>query len=397
MFRKMPILLILIIAALLLTNSMLPLPLKQCLFAISLTIKSIIIFVLPFVIFGLLFKAAVELSSGATQIILLIFGLVIGSNFVASYLSHYIGSWVYQFNLSLILPKSKSTLEPLWSFHLPTLIRNEIALFAGIFGGLISATFFRDLALPVAKKMEAIINKGLQSFIYIIPFFIAGFIVKLAEDGVVATIIKDYSGILAIIAVAQFSYAFLGYLLVNNGRFNRALTSLRNMVPAALCGFSSMSSAASMPLTIIGVERNAKHKSLVGSVVPATVNIHLLGDCIAVPVFAYAILKSYGMAEPGFMQYLVFVSYFVMARFSAAAIPGGGIIVMLPILESNLGFNAEMLSLITALYILFDPVITCANILCNGAFAKGIDRLIDVFGLEDRVPAPAIEEAIKEA
>ena len=48
---------------------------------------------------------------------------------------------------------------------------------------------------------------------------------------------------------------------------------------------------------------------------------------------------------------------------------------MLPILHSYLGFNTEMMSLITALYILFDPMITCVNILGNGAFAKIIDQI----------------------
>jgi Na+/H+-dicarboxylate symporter len=48
---------------------------------------------------------------------------------------------------------------------------------------------------------------------------------------------------------------------------------------------------------------------------------------------------------------------------------------MLPILEKHLGFNGDMMSLITALYILFDPVITFGNVLGNGAFAKGIDRI----------------------
>ena len=48
---------------------------------------------------------------------------------------------------------------------------------------------------------------------------------------------------------------------------------------------------------------------------------------------------------------------------------------MLPILENYLGFNAEMLSLITALYLLFDPVITGANILGNGGFSLAFDQL----------------------
>ncbi len=80
------------------------------------------------------------------------------------------------------------------------------------------------------------------------------------------------------------------------------------------------------------------------------------------------------MPEPTLIVYLTFTLYFVLAKFSVAAIPGGGIIVMLPILEGYLGFNAEMMSLITALYILFDPVITCANVLGNGAFTKMMDR-----------------------
>ncbi|KJV61682.1 hypothetical protein APHACPA_0693 [Rickettsia amblyommatis str. Ac/Pa] len=51
---------------------------------------------------------------------------------------------------------------------------------------------------------------------------------------------------------------------------------------------------------------------------------------------------------------------------------------MLPILEQYLGFNTNMMSLITALYILFDPVITCAHVLGNGAFVKLIDNIYSV-------------------
>ena len=79
--------------------------------------------------------------------------------------------------------------------------------------------------------------------------------------------------------------------------------------------------------------------------------------------------------EPSLVEYMVFALYFVIAKFSVAAIPGGGILVMLPILEKHLGFTGEMMSLITSIYILFDPVITFGNVFGNGAFAKAIDRL----------------------
>jgi Na+/H+-dicarboxylate symporter len=146
------------------------------------------------------------------------------------------------------------------------------------------------------------------------------------------------------------------------------------MLPAASVGFSAMSSAAALPLTIMASEKNVTNKEVARSCIPATVSIHLIGDCLAIPIFAFACLKNFGHLDPSFLSYLYFAIYFVLAKFSVAAIPGGGIIVMLPILEAYLGFSGEMMSLITALYLLFDPVITTANILGNGAFCKLVDR-----------------------
>ena len=129
-----------------------------------------------------------------------------------------------------------------------------------------------------------------------------------------------------------------------------------------------------MPLTLNGTEKNSANPLLARSIISATVNIHLIGDCFAIPIFAFAILKSFGLPNPDLSTYLVFAGYFVFAKFSVAAVPGGGILVMLPILEKHLGFKPEMLSLITALYILFDPVITSANVMGNGAFALLISK-----------------------
>ena len=375
MFRKMPLILITIIIAIVLLDPLMPLYLKQCLYSISLSIKSVIILVLPFIIFGLLFKVAVMLSKSATKVIGMILLLVCCSNFVSTFLSHYVGIWIYNFDMSMIVPQESNGLNPLWSLNVPKLLANDKAMFAGIILGILASSLQPKRSAIIATKMDAYIGQLLRGFTYFIPLFVAGFVVKLQSDGVIGVIIKDYTAIFALIAFAQFSYIALAYLLLNNFRVPDFLNNIKNMIPAAISGFSTMSSAASMPLTLIGAENNSKNKDIARSVIPATVNIHLVGDCFAIPILAYAVLKSFGMAEPTLAQYLIFVLYFIFAKFSVAAIPGGGILVMLPILESHLGFNAEMLSLITALYILFDPIITCANVFGNGAFAKMADRL----------------------
>jgi len=375
MLHKMPIILIILIISILIFNPLLPVSAKQIMYALSLTIKSGIIFILPFIIFSLLFKAAVGLAHRASLVIAYLLILICCSNFCSTFLSHYVGSWIYHFDLSLILPKEAQGLMPAWSCSFPKWIPNNVAMFLGLSTGIILGAFKANFAQKLAGYLEWLVSKLLKSFTFFIPLFVTGFVMKLQYDGVIQTIIKDYASIFFMIAAAQFTYIFLAYFIINHFTLHRAWSSIKNMLPAAIAGFSTMSSAAVMPLTILGAESNAKNKDVARSVIPASVNVHLVGDCFAIPIFAFAVMKSFGLAEPTFLSYLIFVCYFVLAKFSVAAIPGGGIIVMLPILETYLGFNAEMLSLITALYILFDPVITCTNVLGNGAFAQLVDRL----------------------
>jgi len=376
MFFKMPFILGGYIIASVLLDNFIPLEAKQFLYTLSLSIKSLIVFLLPLIIFGLLFRAAVTLSRNASWVIGLILVGVCISNFTSTFLSHYVGVWVYGFDHTIILPQQSTSLKALWFWELPKLIANDKAMFAGILSGLLLSFITKNWTYHISEFFEKVVGKVLSLFYYLIPIFIMGFIVKLQFDGVITTIVKDYTLIFSVVALSQFGYICGIYFLLSKGRFVECLQSVKNMLPAAISGFSTMSSAAAMPLTLIGVQNNARQKDLAKSVVPATVNIHLVGDCFAIPIFAYAVLKNYDMAEPALLDYLIFSFYFVLAKFSVAAIPGGGIIVMLPILESYLGFNAEMMSLITALYILFDPVITAANVLGNGAFAKMIDRTV---------------------
>jgi Na+/H+-dicarboxylate symporter len=372
---NMPLLLLGIITSIIALDSWIPLTVKSILYAISLSIKSIIIFLLPLIIFALLFKVAVKFARNATKVIALIFGSVIISNYLSTFISQWVGRLVYRFDLSLILPKTMIELAPAWEFKLPTFIANDKAMFLGLILGIIFSLLSQDMAIKVANWLESIVTKMLSGITYLIPFFVAGFVIKMQYDGVMTTIIKDYALIFIIIAIAQFCYISLIYFIANNKSIQRSITSLKNMLPAAIAGFSTMSSAAAMPLTIVGTEKNCQNKDLASSIIPATVNIHLIGDCFAIPIFAFAVLKNFGMPEPTFIGYLIFAFYFVLAKFSVAAVPGGGILVMLPILADHLSFNPEMMSLITALYILFDPIITCANVLGNGGFAMILDKI----------------------
>ena len=90
---------------------------------------------------------------------------------------------------------------------------------------------------------------------------------------------------------------------------------------------------------------------------------------------AIAAIKAFGIPFPEFSQYIIFSLHFVLAKFAVAAIPGGGVLVMLPVMQAYLGLNADMLALVTALYVLFDPLITTCNVAGNSAMAIIFDKI----------------------
>lgn len=374
----MPIILLAIIAAIFALDGYIPESVQSHIFALSLSVKSVIIFSLPFIIFMLLFKTVSQLSKDATKIILLVLAGVCCSNFLSTMISYQIGSAIYHLDLSIAIPQDASGLLPSWSFHIPKFVSNDIAMFSGLFLGVALSFISPRLSSAISSFFDKIVKVAFSVLTCIVPVFIAGFVLKLNHDKVIHTIARDYALIFILVALSLVVYLSFLYLFANRFQFSRFLQSIKNMFPASVAGFSSMSSAAAMPLTIIGTEKNSHNPALSRLTIPTTVNIHLIGDCFAIPIFAFAVMKNFCVPEPLFYSYLAFALYFVLAKFSVAAIPGGGIIVMLPILESQLGFTAEMGSMITALYILFDPVITCANVMGNGGFAMLLDRLVSL-------------------
>lgn len=376
MFRKMPMILLAMILVASVANPWIPPSVQSILYAVSLSLKSGIVFVLPLLIFGLLFKTSVQLAKQASKIILFLLAAICISNFFSTMLSYTVGKYAYQLDFSMASAPAISSLVPAWEFSLPKWISNDIAMFSGLALGIFFVLWKPHLSEKVCRTLDQIFSLFFKGFLYILPLFILGFVVKMNHDQIMKYILSNYILIFFLVALSVYSYILLLYLIANRFRKAEFFQSVKNMLPAAMVGFGSMSSAAAMPLTIMGTEKNAHNPDLARSFIPATVNIHLIGDCFAIPIFAFAILKNFGLADPTFFTYVLFAFYFVIAKFSVAAVPGGGILVMLPILESTLGFNAEMLSLITMLYILFDPIITSANIFGNGGFVMNLDRIL---------------------
>jgi Na+/H+-dicarboxylate symporter len=93
------------------------------------------------------------------------------------------------------------------------------------------------------------------------------------------------------------------------------------------------------------------------------------------------VLHLSGFSMPSLELYMMFALYFCLAKFSTAAVPGGGVIVLLPVLQSHMGLTPEMASLVATIYILQDSIFTASNVMGNGAFAILSHHFVKRFGL----------------
>ena len=127
-----------------------------------------------------------------------------------------------------------------------------------------------------------------------------------------------------------------------------------------------------------------KDPDLARLLVPATGNIHMVGDCLTVTIAALALTMIFGKPWPDAGQFFSFSIGFLVARLSGVGVPAGSLLVVLPVIERSFGFSPEMISLLTTIYVLQDSFGTASNVMGNGAFALFGKKLEDRLKLMSR-------------
>lgn len=229
------------------------------------------------------------------------------------------------------------------------------------------AATLNDLANLFLKKV----------FIPFLPFFILGFIFKLEYEHLLQTALTLYGPIIVLIVFSQWFYISFWYLVASQFSLKKFLFYMKNVLPASLVGFSTISSAAAMPVLILSTEKNLGDPAKARMLVPAIINIHTLGSAIGVPILSLATIITFGLPMPSLSTFVIFALYTALAKYAVAAVPGGVIIVVTPILEAHLGFSSDMVGLITAVYLICDPFGTTANVTANGMFPIMFTRIYD--------------------
>lgn len=361
-----------------LISDQIPLYWKIVAFTASTLSKEILMFIIPFLVFPLIVYSVIIIPKKAIYFVTALFLLVFISNFLSMFIAYAAGINLVDgisFAKNIKYYQVVEVIFPLIEFHL-CIIDIPVML---IFGFIIGA-FLRYVHPPnyikVAEYYYQFSRITLEKVgMFFLPIYITGSILKTTHEIDYVAVLPIFANLILIIFLVQTVYITTLFLIGSQGNIFECIKVIKNIIPACTLGLSTMSSIVVLPVTLKIVEKNTDNCPMAKLMIITTVNCHDIGDCISLPLIALVIIYFTAGYTPDIGNYFLFSFFAALTQFSAVSIPGGSIMVMMPILTKYLGFTEEMLSIMTAIAICIEPLGTAMNIAGNNAIAIIISKI----------------------
>ncbi|MGR5064145.1 dicarboxylate/amino acid:cation symporter [Photobacterium sp. DNB22_13_2] len=271
------------------------------------------------------------------------------------------------------------TLSPLIDLKIPPIMGVMTALaVAFIFGLGITATNsdnMRKLSDEGRNIIELFLSKVMVPSL---PFYISGVFADMTIQGTVFSTLKTFTFVLVLIIALHWLWLSLQFLTTGALLGRSPFKLLKNMLPAYVTAIGTMSSAASLPVTLRQTQANGVKKPIANFVVPLCANIHMSGSAISITSVCVAVILVTGNATvPSFIEALPFIGMLGITMVAAPGAPGGAVMAAVGLLGSMMGFTEAMIGLQIALHLAQDGFGTACNITGDGALALWVDKFAD--------------------
>lgn len=336
-------------------------------------------FVIPLIILGLVSVAIADFGQKAGKMLLITAALAYGFTIFSGLFSYLVSDLSFPL---LIKPGALAEelanvekIQPYMSMSIPPLMGVLTALVLSFVLGIGMAAINSKSLKGVMDEFQDIVVKLIANCIIpLLPLYIFGIFLVMTAEGQVMTVLLSFLKVIGIIflvhiAVLVFQYCIAGIVVKRN-----PFRLLWNMLPAYFTALGTMSSAATIPVTLEQTKRNGVRSETAGFVIPLCATIHLSGSTLKIVACAIALMLMQGMSFD-FPLMLNFILMLGITMVAAPGVPGGAIMAALGILSSILGFNEQDQALMIALYIAMDNFGTACNVTGDGALALIVDKM----------------------
>ena len=337
-------------------------------------------FFVPVLIFALIAPAIAGLGEGAGKWLGITAGVAYGSTVLSGLLAWATGSFLYPKLLegkdliTNVADPEEGGLAPYFSVEMPPPLAIMSALLLAFVVGLAMTAVKSDNLYNVLDELNHVVLKVVVTFVIpLLPLYIFGTFLGLGMNENFGDTMSAMGVVLLLSVIMTFVVIVLQYLVAGVVVGVNPFKALKNMLPAYFTALGTSSSAATIPVTLESTMKNDVDEDVAGFVVPLCATIQLSGSMMKIMLYALSIVYMASLDITG-GQIVGFILLLGIMMIAAPGVPGGAIMAAAGLLQSNLGFDESMLSLMIASYIVVDSFGTAANVTGDGAVALIVNK-----------------------
>ena len=337
-------------------------------------------FFVPVLIFALIAPAIAGLGRGAGKWLGITAGVAFGSTVISGLIAWGTGSALYPKLLSgkdlitNVADPEEGGLTPYFTVEMPPPLAIMSALLLAFIVGLAMTGVKSDNLYNVLQELNDVVLKVVVTFVIpLLPLYIFGTFLGLGMNENFGDTMAAMGVVLLLSVVMTVVIVLLQYLVAGAVAGVNPFKALKNMLPAYFTALGTSSSAATIPVTYESTLKNNVDEDVAGFVVPLCATIQLSGSMMKIMLYALSIVYMASLDISG-GQIFGFILLLGIMMIAAPGVPGGAIMAAAGLLQSNLGFDDSMLSLMIASYIVVDSFGTAANVTGDGAVALIVNK-----------------------
>lgn len=264
---------------------------------------------------------------------------------------------------------------PFFELEIPEIMGVMSALVFAFLIGIGLAVIQGDTIKRFMGEFQLIIEKVITAVIIpLLPIHILGIFTNMTYTGQVATILSVFAKVFAVIISLHLCYLVVLYLIGGTMAGGNPFKLMKMMAPAYFTALGTQSSAATIPVTLRQIKKTGVNEGIAEFGIPLLATIHLSGSTITIVSCAMAVMLLNDM--PFTLSSMIPVILMLgITMVAAPGVPGGAIMAALGVLQTMLGFNETLLSLMIALYLAQDSFGTAANVTGDGALTLMLNKM----------------------
>lgn len=337
-------------------------------------------FFVPVLIFALIAPAIAGLGRGAGKWLGITAGVAFSSTVISGLIAWGTGTALYPKLLvgrdliANVADPDEGGLTPYFTVEMPPPLAIMSALLLAFVVGLAMTAVKSDNLYNVLQELNDVVLKVVVTFVIpLLPLYIFGTFLGLGMNENFGDTMAAMGVVLLLSVVMTVVIVLLQYLVAGAVAGVNPFKALKNMLPAYFTALGTSSSAATIPVTYESTLKNNVDEDVAGFVVPLCATIQLSGSMMKIMLYALSIVYMASLDVSG-GEIFGFILLLGIMMIAAPGVPGGAIMAAAGLLQSNLGFDESMLSLMIASYIVVDSFGTAANVTGDGAVALIVNK-----------------------